>query len=82
MQIDLLIDRADDVVNVCEMKYSKSQFVVTKSYAEKLLKRQTAVENMLQDKSIHLTLISFNGIERNKLSEIFTLTITSDDLFR
>ena len=82
MQIDLLIDRADDVVNVCEMKYSKSQFVVTKSYAEKLLKRQNVVENMLQDKSILLTLISFNGIERNNHSEIFTHTITADELFR
>jgi hypothetical protein len=81
MQINLLIDRADDVVNICEIKYSKSQFVVTKSYAEKLLKRQSSLENMLKDKSILLTLISFNGVEKNNHSEIFTHTITADDLF-
>ena len=31
-QIDLLIDRSDDVINLCEMKYSKTPFRITKGY--------------------------------------------------
>ena len=58
MQIDLIINRADDVVNVCEMKYSKSRFVVTKSYAETLSKRLSALEDAMPEKAIHLTLVS------------------------
>ena len=81
-QIDLLIDRADDVVNVCEMKYSKARFTVTKAYAEKLSARLSALEGMLPGKALHMTLVSINGMERNEHSDIFTTTITADDLFR
>ena len=31
-RIDLLIDRSDDVINLCEMKYSKAPFRITKGY--------------------------------------------------
>jgi hypothetical protein len=82
MQIDLLIDRADDVVNVCEMKYSKVPFAVTKAYANKLSIRLSTLENMLPGKSFHMILVSINGIERNEHSDIFTLIISADDLFR
>ena len=81
MQIDLLIDRADDVVNVCEMKYSKVPFVVTKAYANKLSLRLSTLENMWPKKTFHMTLISINGIERNEHSDIFTAIISADDLF-
>lgn len=82
MQIDLIIDRADDVVNVCEMKYSKARFVVTKPYAEKLSKRLSSLEVIMPEKTIHMTLISIKGMERNENSEIFTTSISADDLFR
>ena len=39
MQIDLLIDRADDAVNVCEMKFYKAPYAVTKGYAQVLNSR-------------------------------------------
>ena len=82
MQIDLLIDRADDVVNVCEMKYSKSRFVVTKSYAEKLSSRLSFLENTMPEKTFHMTLVSINGMERNEHSDIFVREISAEDLFR
>lgn len=82
MQIDLLIDRADDVVNVCEMKYSKAPYIVTKAYANKLRTRLSALENMMKEKTYHMTLVSTNGIERNEHSDIFTNVISTDDLFR
>ena len=81
MQIDLLIDRADDIVNVCEMKYSKSQFTVTKTYAEKLSKRIANLESALPEKTFLLTLVTVNGLERNLHSDIFVHTITANELF-
>lgn len=81
LQIDLLIDRADNIVNVCEMKYSKAPFTVTKTYAEKLSKRIAHLESALPKKTILLTLITVNGLERNLHSDIFADTITADELF-
>ena len=82
MQIDLIIDRADDVVNVCEMKYSKSRFVITKAYAEKLSKHISDMESAMPEKTILMTLVSIKGMERNENSEIFTTSIDTDELFR
>ena len=81
MQIDLIIDRADDVVNVCEMKYSKANYVITKSYSEKLQRRIAALENLQPTKSYHLTFVTVNPIERNAYSDIVTSEVTADELF-
>lgn len=82
MQIDLLIDRADDVVNVCEMKYSKSNYVITKSYADKMLRHVDQLEHAQPDKKFHLTFVTVNPIERNVYSDIVKSAVTADDLFR
>lgn len=81
MQIDLLIDRADDVVNVCEMKFSKAAFVVTKAYEKKLVQRLNSLEQQQPNKTFHLTLISVNSLERNEYSDIFISTIAAESLF-
>ncbi|MBQ8487717.1 MAG: ATP-binding protein [Prevotella sp.] len=82
MQVDLLIDRADDVVNVCEMKYSKSNYAITKSYAEKLQKRMNVLEQTLPDKKFHLTVVTVNPIERNNHSDIVKSVVTAEELFK
>ena len=82
MQIDLLIDRADDVVNVCEMKFSKSNFAIMKSYAEKLQKRVDTLEHIQPDKKYHLTFVTVNPIERNIHSDIVKSAITAEELFK
>jgi hypothetical protein len=82
MQIDLLIDRADDVVNVCEMKYSKSNYAITKSYAGKLQKRINALEQTQPDKKFHLTFVTVNPIERNIHSDMVKSAITAEELFK
>ena len=80
-QIDLLIDRADDVVNICEMKYCKTDYVVTKDYADKLVRRQSLLEVQQPDKTFHLTLISTGAIHQNEYADTFTSVVTLDDLF-
>jgi hypothetical protein len=81
MQIDLLIDRADDVVNVCEMKFSKSDYVITKSYADKIQRHLDQLERIQPDKKYHLTFVTVKPIERNAYSDIVKSSITSEELF-
>lgn len=82
MQIDLLIDRADDVVNVCEMKYSKASYVITKSFADKLQRHIDALEKIQPDKTYHLTFVTVSPLERNAYSDIVTSSVITDELFR
>ena len=82
MQIDLLIDRADDVVNVCEMKYSRTSFVMTKAYADKLTRHIEQMENLHPDKKYHLTFVTVNPLQRNTYSDIVKSSVTAEELFR
>ena len=81
MQIDLMIDRADNVVNVCEMKFCKSEFVVTKSYAERITRRIEALEQLFPSKTFHSTLVSAEPLHRNEYADVFRSHLTMDDLF-
>lgn len=81
MQIDLVIDRADDVVNVCEMKFCKSPFTVTKSYFDVLHKRLSYLESLRRDKAFNMTLVTTEPLHRNEYSDVFASTVTLDDLF-
>ena len=81
LQIDLLIDRADDVVNVCEMKFNKTALTVTKAYASRLAQRLESLERAWPDKTFVLTLVSAHEATANEYSEAFAATVTLDDLF-
>lgn len=81
-QIDLLITRNDNVINMCELKFYSEKFLVNKEYYQTLLKRQDMLLSMVDPKTaIHSTLITTFGLERNEYSSIFTDVITLDDLF-
>lgn len=81
MQIDLLIERADDVVNVCEMKFYRSPFVLTKQYAQVLSARMQTMEKKFPALTFHLTYIGCTELVRNEYSDMFTASLTLDDLF-
>ena len=81
-QIDLLISRNDNVVNMCEIKYYGDEFVVNKEYYKVLLHRQELLAKELSPKnSIHNTLITTFGLVYNEYSGIFSNVITLEDLF-
>ena len=81
-QIDLLIDREDNVINVCEMKYSGKAFSIDKAYAEKLdNKLETVAEETGTKKSLFLTMICANGLEHNEYRGKVINEINGDDLF-
>ena len=81
-QIDLLIDRCDGVINLCEIKYSNDPYEIT-AEEYKNLQRRAAVfqEETGTKKSIHITLITGNGLMQNKYSGIAMNVIRGEDLF-
>ena len=82
-QIDMLIDRADNVVDLCEMKFSLSDFVINKSYDESLRnKLQTFIQQTSCRKAVHPVIVTTYGLTRNEYSGIIQKVITMDDLFR
>ena len=82
-QIDLLIDRNDGIINVCEMKYSKGKYALDSTELQRMQNRvDTFVAESGTDKAIHLTLITACGVtETSDTSGIHSL-LTMDDLFR
>lgn len=81
-QIDLLIDRKDETVNICEMKFYNGPFEISKEYGEKLQEKlRVFAEETKTSKSLLLTLITSFGLKQNKYSDIVQKQITMDDLF-
>ena len=82
-QIDLLIERKDNVVNMCEIKFYGTEFSVDKSYYGTLNERQAILSTHLKKKTvIHNTLITTYGLKYSTYSGVFPKTITLEDLFR
>lgn len=81
-QIDLLIDRADDVINLCEMKCTDKEFEISAKYKEELQNKvSTFIEEVQPKKAVHITLITSNGFKKNEHSEIVQNIISPEKLF-
>ncbi len=66
-QIDLLISRKDNVINMCEIKFYGGEFTVNKEYYQKLLRRQELLMEAVSPRvSIRSTLITTYGLEHNE----------------
>lgn len=83
-QIDLLIDRADNSINICEIKFYNTPFIITKTYGD-VLRHKAAVfqQQTKPGKNIFVTLISTFGAVNNayKLG-VVTNEVTMDDFFK
>ncbi|MBQ7372090.1 MAG: AAA family ATPase [Blautia sp.] len=81
-QIDLLIHRNDNVINMCEIKFVSEDFKVDKSYYRVLLGRPEKILQQVSPKiSVYNTLITTFGLTHNEYSGVFTNVVTMDDLF-
>lgn len=81
-QIDLVLERADRIFNICEMKYSDAPYVFSKDDSEKLDNRINVFSKSLRLKrSIMPILISPYGLNRGKYSSKIYKVLTLDDLF-
>ena len=81
-QTDMLIDRSDNVVNLCEIKFYSKPFSIDKTY-DKILRfrTQTLIEKISPKKTVHLTLIATYGLKNNQYSGQIQSVVTLDDLF-
>ena len=82
-QIDLLIDRADHVINICEMKYSNKKFVIDKRYAGELqAKKEVFGMRSKSNKTIFLTMITTYGVADNDYKiQMVDNEVKMEDLF-
>ncbi|OQP55844.1 ATPase [Niastella yeongjuensis] len=82
-QINLLIDRRDHVINVCEMKFSLNAFTIDKKYAEELRNKIGVFTSEIKTrKSIYLTMITTFGLATNQYSmSLVQNDLTMDVLF-
>jgi hypothetical protein len=81
-QIDLLIDRNDGIINLCEMKFSAQEYTITQDEEMKLRRRRgNFIEATHTKKAVHITLITPYGLKQNSHSAIAQNEITLNDLF-
>lgn len=81
-QIDMIIDRKDGVVNICEDKCTNDPYEITESEYKKIQNRMEVYRSKTKTKSaLHFTLISANGLRRGKYSGIVQNLIIGEDLF-
>ena len=81
-QIDLIIDRRDHVINICEIKYSSEEYTINKETDMNLRNKIAAfVETTGTKKTIQTTMITTYGVKRNTYSNLINTQVTLDDLF-
>ncbi len=83
-QIDLLFDRDDGAVTLCEIKYSSKQFIIDKSYAKQLVSKMRVFETKTKTKKeLFFAMVTTIGLKKNIWSEdLVTSEVTLADLFR
>lgn len=82
-QIDLLIDRKDATMNLCEMKFSEAEFVIDKRYAEELRRKRETFRRVTKTrKTLLFSLITTYGVKPNTYrDELVAASVTMDALF-
>ena len=82
-QIDLIFDREDGVVTLCEIKYSDKIFIMDKSFSRSLAKKMNIFEQHYPtDKQIFFCIITTRGAKQTVWSEeIVQNEISLEDLF-
>ena len=81
-QIDLIISRKDNVVNMCEIKFCTGEFTATREMHLTLVRREQMLREMIPKRAVvHSTLITTFGLKRTEHFSDFVQLVTLDDLF-
>jgi hypothetical protein len=81
-QIDLLIDRDDGIINLCEMKFDEGVHVISKQEAEDVQRKKLALkEETATRKAIYVTYVTAEGLKRNSYANDVQSEVVLDDLF-
>jgi uncharacterized protein len=81
-QIDMVIDRKDQVINLIEAKFSIDSFTITKSYAENLRKKMAEFMAETQTKkSVWLVMVSVFGMANSPYNDLVQKDLNMDIFF-
>lgn len=81
-QIDLVIERADGITNICEEKYTDTPFSISEEYEAKLLNKLEVFREETKTKNaLKIVMICTNGISGNAHTEHISRVVELDDLF-
>ena len=78
----MVISRADGILNMCEMKYAKDDYLVTADEEEKIRKRLSCLSQKAKvKKAVHPVLLTTFGVVDNAYRYVFQNVVTANDLF-
>jgi len=81
-QVDLVIDRNDNIINLCEAKFSSGEYTINKEYSDSLRNKRTTFTNSTRTrKAVQTTMITTYGLKKNEYSSEILSEILLDDLF-
>ena len=82
-QIDLIIDRADGIITICEMKYSADTYQMTQTEAGKIATRlQNYISENSPKKGVQTALVTTVGLKPGKNADVVQNVIVLGDLFK
>lgn len=82
-QIDLLFDRNDDSITLCEIKFTAQAFTIDKAYAAQLIRKQDVFAKRTQTKKqLFTAMVSASGLRDNLYADdLIAGVVTLDDLY-
>lgn len=82
-QIDLVLDRKDQIINLCEMKFATDEYEITKNYDTQLRQKKSVFAAKTKTrKAIHFTMVTTYGLRQNMYSNSIQSEVVLEDLFR
>ncbi len=84
MQADMLVNRADNIVNLCEMKFYDAPFTITKKYAGELRNKREAIRKAAPPKKVvFITMVTCFGLQENSYAtELIQQQVKAEELFK
>ncbi len=83
VQIDMLIDRADGVIDLCEIKFAQGEYEIKKKYADSLRNKLAVFQSKTETrKAVFVVLISTEGLVGNEYARDIQNQVVADDLFK
>jgi hypothetical protein len=80
--VDLLIDRKDGIIKLCEMKFANTEYVIDKKTDENLRnKKAIFTVDTKTRKAVHITMVTTYGVKRNEYWNNIQSEVTMNDLF-
>lgn len=83
VQIDMLIDRNDGIIDLCEMKYSESEYAISATYAQEMARKRSVFQQVSKtSKAVHVVLVTTIGVASGMYQYSVQATVVLDDLFK